>query len=343
MLPLIGHDSGAAGVTAYTSAPMTVRYFALRHTLDGPAIDGDGSDLRIEYFYVNPPGSVTTRIGRGISIANSLSGSRISRSEVDSVRGYGVKLVNAANAVVAGVTVHGVDSLPGESGAGIALLTSPGDSVRSSAVRRAAVGVLVSGSSGVHVDSTEASTNRVGMTLDGGAVAGGANNAIFDNDSAGALNPSATNLVFPGNWWGDTLGPRNAGPPAVGDTVVGNVTYLSILKTPNTSDVVPAALRLVAGNNQTAPANSVVSQVLAVRVVGPNGLPVAGVSVTYSIVSGGGRLGNATQGAPLTVITTGSGLAKAVYRLPNATGANLITVTGTSVAIGSVTFTELGT
>lgn len=136
-LPLIAHDTGAAGITAYTTAPMTVKYLALRHTLDGPAIDADGSDLVIDYFFVNRTSGVTSRIGRGISIANSPSGTRITNSAVDSVRGYGIQLVNVSGAVVRGNTIRGIDSLSfgAEEGAGIEVSGGSGNTVESNTIR----------------------------------------------------------------------------------------------------------------------------------------------------------------------------------------------------------------
>lgn len=136
-LPMIAHDTGAAGITAYTTAPMTIRYFAIRHTLDGPAVDAVGSDVVIDRLYVNPTGSVTSRIGRGISLANSPSGSRVTNTTVDSVRGYGIKLTNVSDAVLQANVIRGVDSLSGglEEGAGIMLSGGSGNGVYSNTIR----------------------------------------------------------------------------------------------------------------------------------------------------------------------------------------------------------------
>ena len=157
-LPLIAHDTGGAGITAYTTAPMTIKYLALRHTLDGPAIDADGSDLVIDYFFVNRTSGVTSRIGRGISIANSPSGTRITNTMVDSVRGYGIKLTTVSSATVQGNTIRGVDSLGFgvEEGAGIEVSGGATNMVSDNTIR-ATQGpqILVQGSNGIAINSND--------------------------------------------------------------------------------------------------------------------------------------------------------------------------------------------
>src|SRR5262249_31691303 len=63
LLPLISHDTGAAGITAYTTTIVVIKNLALRHTVAGTAIDARKADLRVARFYVNPPGTVASRIG----------------------------------------------------------------------------------------------------------------------------------------------------------------------------------------------------------------------------------------------------------------------------------------
>ncbi len=143
-LPMISHDTGSAAIFALTTAPVTIRYLAVRHTADGPALLADGSDVTLEYFYVNPPGSVTGRIGRGISLRNSPSASGIRRSVIRNVRGYGVRLENVFGAVVGGDSVVGVDSLAFiEPGAAIRVIGG-GNITISSNLLREAQGPLVS-------------------------------------------------------------------------------------------------------------------------------------------------------------------------------------------------------
>lgn len=113
VLPLIAHDTGLAAITAFTTAPQTIRYLAIRHTLDGAAIDADASDLTIEWFYVNPPGSVSSRIGRGISVKNSPSGTTIRNSRIRSVRGFGIRLEAVSGVTVSQDSIIGIDSIVG--------------------------------------------------------------------------------------------------------------------------------------------------------------------------------------------------------------------------------------
>ncbi|MEK7668902.1 MAG: right-handed parallel beta-helix repeat-containing protein, partial [Gemmatimonadota bacterium] len=137
VLPLIAHDTGTVGITVYTTAPMTLKYLALRHTLDGPAISADGSDIVVEWFYVNRTGSVSSRIGRGILVANSTSGTRIANTVVDSVRGYGIKLSGVSDATLQTNTIRGVDSLSGgaQAGAGIEVTGGSGNMLAGNTIR----------------------------------------------------------------------------------------------------------------------------------------------------------------------------------------------------------------
>ena len=136
LLPLLAHDTGAAAITANTTAPVTVNYLAIRHTLDGPAFASDGSDVQLAWVYVNPPGSVTSRIGRGVSIANSLSGTTLRNLHIFSVRGYGISLIGSSAALISGDSVVGVDSVnTPERGAGIALSGGSGVTISANVVR----------------------------------------------------------------------------------------------------------------------------------------------------------------------------------------------------------------
>jgi len=137
LLPLLSHDTGAAGITAYTPATVVIKNLALRHTIAGPAIDARQADLRVRDFYVNPPGTVAARIGRGIALdsANSAAAS-ITRSEIRSVRGYGIRVRDGAGVVVDSVYIESVDSMPGvEAGAGIRILRGSGHAVRHATIR----------------------------------------------------------------------------------------------------------------------------------------------------------------------------------------------------------------
>jgi hypothetical protein len=123
VLPLLAHDTGAAAITAYTTAQQFIRYLAIRHTLDGPALDADGSDAQLDWVYVNPPGTVTSKIGRGISLRNSPSGASIRNARVRDVRGYGLRLENVSEVLVTDDSIIGVDSILGvEEGAAVKVI-----------------------------------------------------------------------------------------------------------------------------------------------------------------------------------------------------------------------------
>src|SRR6266516_575009 len=137
LLPLISHDTGSAGITAYTAATVVIKNLALRHTISGPAIDARQADLRVARFYINPPGTVAARIGRGIALDSSTSSAAtITSSDIRSVRGYGIRVRDGTGVVIDTVYVESVDSLAGvDVGAGIRLLRGNGNAVRHATIR----------------------------------------------------------------------------------------------------------------------------------------------------------------------------------------------------------------
>ena len=118
-LPVIAHDTGSAAIVAVTTSPQVIRFMAIRHTAEGPAIDARGPELTLEHVYINP--AEVTRIGAGITVDNGLTGARvtITKTTVNAVRGYGIRLVNVNNPVLSQVTITGVDSTPTALGAGL--------------------------------------------------------------------------------------------------------------------------------------------------------------------------------------------------------------------------------
>ena len=135
-LPRILHDSGSAGILAHTSAPVTIRYLSISHSLDGAAIDANGSDVRIDHLHVNPVDE-GFKIGRGILIRNSPTFAMLSNVEVRNVRAYGVRLDGVSQGQLQRVIVRGVDSLPGTTGAGIVIRKGTQNVVSASTVRSA--------------------------------------------------------------------------------------------------------------------------------------------------------------------------------------------------------------
>ncbi len=158
LLPLLSHDTGTAGITAYTAATVVIQNLALRHTIAGPAIDARQTDLRVARFYVNPPGTAAGRIGRGIALDSSASAAaRITSSDIRSVRGYGIRVRDGAGVVIDTVYIESVDSLPGvEVGAGIRLLRGSANAVRHATIRGTqGPAVLVDSSAGATIAAND--------------------------------------------------------------------------------------------------------------------------------------------------------------------------------------------
>jgi hypothetical protein len=95
----------------------------------------------------------------------------------------------------------------------------------------------------------------------------------------------------------------------------------------------PASIAIYAGNNQSGPAGSQLSDPLCTTVMDAAGNLIIGAVVEHVIATGGGQLASPT--APLT---DASGIAiSGLWTLGSAPGAQ--TVTASSPGAGSVTFT----
>ncbi len=104
------------------------------------------------------------------------------------------------------------------------------------------------------------------------------------------------------------------GPAAVEQTIVASTRGVSPVSIAATG-LLPTAIILVQGNNQTARAGSAVTNSILVRVVAANNVPMQGVTVGFQILTGGGGM------APATVITNALGEASTKWTL-GAAGAN---------------------
>jgi hypothetical protein len=105
------------------------------------------------------------------------------------------------------------------------------------------------------------------------------------------------------------------------------------------ASVTATTIAVHAGNNQTAPPGTAVSTAPAVIVTGADRVPVAGVSVTFAVASGGGTLGS-----PATVTTGADGIATApTWTLGATAGSNTLTATASGLTGSPVTFTAMGT
>ncbi len=192
----------------------------------------------------------------------------------------------------------------------------------------------------VRADSNFLSQNRVGIEAGSLTAFEASTNDIFDNDTAGVVNEEAVGVTMPNNWWGDSLGPRGAGVQlAVGDSVVGTVSFQPVAFVPlNPGSRAVAPMRSIRGNGQSAPQSSALPLPLAVRVVDQAGRPVAGVPITFAVTGGGATLNGGLTA--LVQTTNSSGLAEALVTL-GPPGSN--TISASSAAAGTVTFTETAT
>lgn len=129
-LPVLSHESGAAAI-AVSTGPFVVRYLSIVHVVPGAAIAVSGADATISSVFVNP-GRVDAPLGSGFLIQNAPLNARIDSVRIESVRGYGVRMVNAAGArvmrtrIMNVVTDAGGAPVSGEDGAGIALIGGRG-------------------------------------------------------------------------------------------------------------------------------------------------------------------------------------------------------------------------
>ena len=149
LLPTLSHETGAAGISVSVGSSVLLRNLAIRHLVDGPAVNADGAGVRIENVHVNP--GQTFRVGRGFRIANT-TGPVIIDSRVNAVVGYGILLSNASTGLVSRVQVSGVDSVAGANGEGIRVVGGSGNAIELSAVR-ATIGprILLDSTSGGRV------------------------------------------------------------------------------------------------------------------------------------------------------------------------------------------------
>jgi len=138
-LPLISHDTGTTGILATSPAHVSVRTIAIRHTLDGPAIDARSALIELNQVFVNPAGDAFVN-GRGISI-RSTSAAIVDSCGVQAVHGYGMQLVSVTNGRVGESNIHGVKLSTGQDstvGAGIGVFYGSLNTITGNTVRTVA-------------------------------------------------------------------------------------------------------------------------------------------------------------------------------------------------------------
>ena len=112
---------------------------------------------------------------------------------------------------------------------------------------------------------------------------------------------------------------------------IAGVTFTGVIGTPASS-----VLSLKAGDNQAAFAGTAVTNAPSVLVSSVNGLPKAGVTVTFAVTSGGGTLSATTATSGANGIATAGN-----WTLGSTAQVNVVTATASSVALPAV-FTAAG-
>jgi len=105
-------------------------------------------------------------------------------------------------------------------------------------------------------------------------------------------------------------------------------------------------LRIVSGNNQSAPTNTFLPAPLVIEITDTGNIALNNAPITFAVTQGDGHLSTSPDGSPLTTVldlrSDGSGQASAFFKV-GSTITNLITATATSgSSTRQVTFTETG-
>ncbi|MEZ0230515.1 MAG: Ig-like domain-containing protein [Planctomycetota bacterium] len=121
-----------------------------------------------------------------------------------------------------------------------------------------------------------------------------------------------------------------------GDVASATVTFVTA---PTSSS---GTLAIVSGDNQSAGPNGILANPLAVKVTNPQGQPVVGVPVIFSVTSGGGVI------SITNASTNSDGLARTTWRVGPNPGDNTVTViardsTGAQIAGSPQVFHALTT
>ena len=121
-------------------------------------------------------------------------------------------------------------------------------------------------------------------------------------------------------WWGVARGPRRATAlDAVGDSVIGAIDFGTPAAAAHFAGAALSedSLRILRGNNQSALRGTPLPQRFTVRVTDAQGRPVAGVSVRFRLLSGGGTLEGSNQ---IDRLSNASGLSEAQMTLGSSAG-----------------------
>ncbi|MEO5824469.1 MAG: hypothetical protein ABIR59_01125 [Gemmatimonadales bacterium] len=174
----------------------------------------------------------------------------------------------------------------------------------------------------------------VKVTASSGAAIAGVTVTFAVRSGGGSLigntvSTDAGGVAAVGSW---TLG-TVAGPNTMTATVIGlpSVTFTAAGMSGS-----PSALTRVAGDSQSASVGTAVGAAPSARVVDANGNPVAGVSVVFAVMSGGGSVSGPTQVTNVSGVATSGG-----WILGSTAGAN--TLAASSPGLAAVMFSATGT
>jgi hypothetical protein len=301
-LPLISHDTGTTAILASSPAHVSVRTIAIRHTLDGPAVDARSALIQLNQVFVNPSGDPFVN-GRGISI-QSTSAAILDSCTVNAVHGYGIQLVNVINGRVGESTIKGVKLSTGPDstvGAGIGVFAGSLNTVTGNTVRTVAGAQVL-------IDSSATAT------VNANSLAG---------ESQLIRLVGATNATVTGN----TLNTRlQSGDVFSGSSATDGRSGLEVNASTNVS---------VVGNSFSDNANS---QMDAVRLINVRGGPTLFLQDAFS----GGRFSVNSAGSTWTLRASHSTQANTSVVLTQADSATLDTDTLSTATVTCVQATGAG-
>lgn len=174
-----------------------------------------------------------------------------------------------------------------------------------------------------------------------------AGSGIFSADSTLTDDQGYTQVLFLPTTTGTVIVEAEVQRPSGTDRVQFTIQVLA-------DPTEATSVTRVSGNGQTGLVGSIVPQPLVVRVINPDGFPVAGHDITYVLQQSQGIMGGVagTADGPfanqVTVQTDASGLARAFLRLGTKAGPHTVSATGVVGAAGgqateTVTFTATAT
>lgn len=272
----------------------TIRALGDTLRINGTARDSRGNAVAgVPIAWTSTNGAVVTVDGTGLMTAVSEGTSTI-RGTAGAATGERMVVVRQMASRLA------VSRQPGGARAGIVMLTTPAVDVQDARGNRintdnaTVVSVVVGSSGGVIVSGGTATAVNGVATFSGLAIGGLAGAKVLQFSAAGGGSAQSNAMTL-----------------AAGD---------------------PTTVVAVGGNNQTGLAGTVLTQALQASTRDGYGNPIAGVPVTFTLVTGGGILG--TQNTTSDVLGTGSTL----FTLPRYAGVVSVRVGSSAMPEATATF-----